>query len=788
MHISKKLKNVLARAPVLFMLLLIITICHPVRADAKTSVTLEEGMDGFITFETGTTNTSVIETKGSKLKDMFKKSDGSSISGVKDNSQYFAYYKIDKKASNKWTWSTKIEYWHENEFEETADGNITVPQNPSKSSNVFFSINMESGNKGSGCGKQTFTKYRTTTTTNTWHTVGSGKTGTLHYFCIDDGTVAGNALNNLKRKQGSKDNTVKFYVSPVIHNSKGVDHYSLNSWYTNTVRGVKYYWADRYKANYKAHYNIEYILEIPTVKVTQNASLVGKKLAAGNEAFEYQSVLSAKSTDHSKNRVRPVKSTDYIFRPQFKQNSEGKSEQVLLKVKDLNGKTVTGQTVDYYPFEDKDSGTKPSPVELKSPIATKNTTNPTITYKVGGRNSDKWQSAVLVGFTVYKKVDTNDDGKVDKKIFIANTIVQMKKDTSGQFRPKYVEEAAQNFVKKLANEEQEQDSDEDLTEESGQGSDEDLTDDPTDDTTDGRTTNKELSTKQDTTDGDALAVPSNVLDWHVTLKKYSKRKKAGDKLEMPKNQVTLKYLGIDLNGTRKGRKAYLRMNKSQGIRNEDKDTTKEIVVDWLYAPVDTPPTVTLEQYYVDSSSGEKLNYSTKEDLDVSEVDSVLKYNHKDVNHVTPVLKNREVLAQVNYGDPWVSYSVKRDKNGAYKLKDGSTYPEQESVEEGESQSGLGTKFKDTKPVAGFTKNDLIPKATYNGTDGKTYEESYIPLVVSVNGKNTRDSCMNNYLYEVRVKTEYDGKWTKFTAKDIWGDCTRAKGKLTDDRGYVTIQA
>ena len=38
-------------------------------------------------------------------------------------------------------------------------------------------------------------------------------------------------------------------------------------------------------------------------------------------------------------------------------------------------------------------------------------------------------------------------------------------------------------------------------------------------------------------------------------------------MEMPKNQVTLKYLGIDLNGTRKGRKAYLRMNKSQGIRN-----------------------------------------------------------------------------------------------------------------------------------------------------------------------------------------------------------------------------
>lgn len=65
----------------------------------------------------------------------------------------------------------------------------------------------------------------------------------------------------------------------------------------------------------------------------------------------------------------------------------------------------------------------------------------------------------------------------------------MKQDTSGQFRPKYVEEAAQNYVKKLANE----------AEESGQGSDEDLTDE----TTDGRTTNKELSTKQDTTDGDA---------------------------------------------------------------------------------------------------------------------------------------------------------------------------------------------------------------------------------------------------------------------------------------------
>ncbi|MCI7322982.1 MAG: hypothetical protein MR508_06700 [Lachnospiraceae bacterium] len=360
-------------------------------------------------------------------------------------------------------------------------------------------------------------------------------------------------MRKLKKEQGSKDNTVDFYVSPVIHNSRGPYHYDLNSWYTNSVKGVKYYWKDRNKANYAAHYNNLFRIEIPTVKVTQNASLVGKKLAAGNDAFWYQTKLSARSDDYRNNHVRRIKSTDYIFRPQFKENSEGKLEQVLLKVKDLNGKTVTGQTVDYYPFEDKDSGTKPSPVELKSPIATKNTTNPTITYKVGGRNSDKWQSAVLVGFTIYKKVATNDDGKVDKKIFIANTIVQMKQDTSGQFRPKYVEEAAQNYVKKLANE----------TEESGQDSD----DDPTDETTDGRTTNKELSTKQDTTDGDALAVPSNVLDWHVTLKKYSKRKKAGDKLEMPKNQVTLKYLGIDLNGTRKGRKAYLRMNKSQGIRN-----------------------------------------------------------------------------------------------------------------------------------------------------------------------------------------------------------------------------
>ena len=155
MHISKNLKSVLARAPVLFMLLLLITVCHPVRAQAEEpKVVLKENMPGFVSFVTGKQDMDVIETKGKSLMEMFP---GTNFN---KNSQYFAYYKIDTKATTAWTWSTAIEYWHKYKFNETTGGNITVPQNPSKSSNVFFTINMEKGNKGSGCGKQSFTRYK----------------------------------------------------------------------------------------------------------------------------------------------------------------------------------------------------------------------------------------------------------------------------------------------------------------------------------------------------------------------------------------------------------------------------------------------------------------------------------------------------------------------------------------------------------------------------------------------------------------------------------------------------
>lgn len=204
MHISKKLKSVLARAPVLLALVLIFTVGHPVRAQAD-DVALEKDMDHFVKYITGKQDKYVIETNGKYLKKMFKKSNGSSISGVKDKSQYFAYFKVDDAASasaqreNK-TWNTLIEYWHAKPFATNSKGDIRIPdgtpKQPLDKNGVVFKINVADGEKGTGCGKASFSRYRYSTT-GSWHTVSRGYTGTLHYFCIDDGTKAGNALNKL---------------------------------------------------------------------------------------------------------------------------------------------------------------------------------------------------------------------------------------------------------------------------------------------------------------------------------------------------------------------------------------------------------------------------------------------------------------------------------------------------------------------------------------------------------------------------------------------------------------
>lgn len=204
MHISKKLKSVLARAPVLLALALIFTVGHPVRAQAD-DVALKEDMDHFVKYITGEQEKLVIETNGKYLKKMFKKSNGSSISGVKNKSQYFAYFKVDDAASasaqraNK-TWNMLIEYWHAKPFATNSKGDIRIqdgtPKQPLDKNGVVFKINVADGEKGTGCGKASFSRYRYSTT-GSWHTVSRGYTGTLHYFCIDDGTKAGNAQNKL---------------------------------------------------------------------------------------------------------------------------------------------------------------------------------------------------------------------------------------------------------------------------------------------------------------------------------------------------------------------------------------------------------------------------------------------------------------------------------------------------------------------------------------------------------------------------------------------------------------
>ena len=88
MHISKNLKNVLARAPVLFMLLFLFTVCHLVRAQAagNDECTRYEDMKYFRLITEGDTKKWVIEFNGKNIKQIL------GISGLKDESQYFAYF------------------------------------------------------------------------------------------------------------------------------------------------------------------------------------------------------------------------------------------------------------------------------------------------------------------------------------------------------------------------------------------------------------------------------------------------------------------------------------------------------------------------------------------------------------------------------------------------------------------------------------------------------------------------------------------------------------------------
>ena len=766
MHISKKLKSILARAPVLFLLLLIFTVGHPVRAQAADAdVTLEENMDHFVPFTTGKQMKYVIETNGKKLEEMFPGTD------LEAKSQYFAYFKVDVAASaaaqkaNR-TWSTLIEYWHAKPFAPNSKGDIRIPdgtpKQPLAKNGVVFKINVEDGEKGTGCGKQSFTKYKTYLNDTSWNYVDSGCTGTLHYFCIDKGTEAGNALAKLKKGQKSKDNKVTFYVSSVKkdhHN--GRKYYSMLDWYNRNgsgktssgayVKGDHYVWKDRDLSHYRAHYNNKFVLEIPTVKITQRASLIGKRMKT-SDAFEYQPKLNVRSDEHNHNYVRSLDASDYFFRPKFKNIGGGKQKQVLLKVKNSKGKLMEGKTVDYVPYEDAKSGNSADPVELKSPVATKDT-DPTITYTEGG----KQKSAVLVGFTVYKKVDTG--GETAKKIFLSNCMIKMKKESSNQYRPYYVEETAKNKTAETPN-------------------------DVAGSTESGVTNNgAQLVNEDSDKDGATIAIPANVLDRHVTVMTYKKFGKKGDKLKLTNTKnISLKTWARDLNGSKNSRKAYWLMIKKLGIRNEDEDTTTELVVDWLYAPVDVSSTVTLEQYYVDYNNGrgEKLHYEKGDLPDGTNIEG-LSYNHKNINKVKAKLVHRTELEQVDYGAPWVSYSVKRNRYGAYKLSDGTTYPKKGDAENAEAQSGLSTKFENPKPKKVITRSKLIPKNTYVNDNGNRYAKSYIPYTLKGS-----DPYNNKYLYKVRIKTEYDGKWTQFTASDIWGiDYTIANGELTNDRGYLT---
>lgn len=121
----------------------------------------------------------------------------------------------------------------------------------------------------SNTGKKTFYHYKTNVNDKSKTSVGSGKIGTLHYFCIDEDTVTGQRFAKVMSEHPERD-YVEFYISPVIQRSDGHYYYDCKSWFS-------YGWSDRNYNNYYVHYNQLVRFKLPQVKVNSTCYNIGKQ-------------------------------------------------------------------------------------------------------------------------------------------------------------------------------------------------------------------------------------------------------------------------------------------------------------------------------------------------------------------------------------------------------------------------------------------------------------------------------------------------------------------------------
>lgn len=149
-------------------------------------------------------------------------------SSIKDSRQYIAYFKIDKKASSKHTWSTYYSYWHTKAW---TDYCVPKIENAKNKDGYLWGYYVEGSKKTSGAGKATFTGRYKTSTRGSWKTVGSGQVGTLHYFCTDSDTTTGAKFNKVLDK---KDGTVTFYISSIMKCNGCTNHFWQSSKIVNS--------------------------------------------------------------------------------------------------------------------------------------------------------------------------------------------------------------------------------------------------------------------------------------------------------------------------------------------------------------------------------------------------------------------------------------------------------------------------------------------------------------------------------------------------------------------------
>lgn len=596
--VRQKLKNFLVRAPIITALALACLTHVPMQTNAADSrTTLTPTMDHFVKIG----NYDIIETTGKTLNEMFDIK-AHNKSELNHDRQYIAYFKIDRKKIGTMGWHTEYEYWHTKPWNSNQYYNgKPIPNVPTsnaaakqRSDYIFgYQVNTSKTTKAvPNTGKKTFYHFKKNLDDKSKTSVGSGKIGTLHYFCIDEDTVTGQRFAKVMSEHPERD-YIEFYISPVIQRSDGRYYYDCKSWFS-------YGWSDRNYNNYYVHYNQLVRFKLPQVKVNSTCYNIGKQ-KTGKSDIKYQIKKSVKSND--RRYVRTVKTADYIWGPQ---------SEIL-----TNSKGKKYQTTEHRPFSDKS-------YTIKNPASKKNGKFLTKTTKKGQK-----KKYMCVGYRVSKVLDKDSGGK---EIVLASSMIELTKGSSGDYVPYFVEDK------------------------------------------------EKQTTQADTADGEVIsAPPKNIYNRKVTVKRYDAYNKTKNGACQPtktfkKNEViTVNKWNKEIN------KAINWCNSMNwGIRNEDKDTTSKINVDWFYAAIGDSSfhTVKLETYY----ATESFNKETKEYPSVDDSKD-LEYKHSEKTDKS-VYKGTEVLAgDVQDGAPWVSYSVKTDTNGAYVRKDGTVVPESSDKEE-----------------------------------------------------------------------------------------------------------